>query len=229
MNSIKTTAFIVLLFLMGFSTQAQNSETRNPGKFTTIESGGSWDVFVKIGNKDEVRIEAENINLDKVITELDGNKLKLKLEKGSYKNVRLKFYITMRDLEGLGSSGSGSINVEDNIETDRLNLGVSGSGLIHFRNIYARSINAGLSGSGDIVIEGGSVESINVGQSGSGDFEAIDLEAEEVTIGKSGSGSTHVTALNILKVGASGSGNVYYRGEPQLQIGVSGSTKVVKQ
>ncbi|WP_268035333.1 head GIN domain-containing protein [Algoriphagus sp. PAP.12] len=229
MNTAKTTALIVLLFLVGLTANAQGTETRTPGNFTKIESGGSWDVFVEIGNRDEVRIESENIDLDKIITEVDNGRLKLKLEKGNYRNVRLKFYVTMREIEGLGSSGSGSITVEDNIETDKLALGVSGSGLIKLKNVHARTVSAGISGSGDILIEGGSAKDVHVGQSGSGNFEAIDLEAESVDVGKSGSGKTYITAMENLKVGASGSGNVYYRGDPRMQVAASGSAKVVKQ
>lgn len=229
MNTIKTTAFVLLLFFLGCTADAQETEIRTPGSFTKIESGGNWNVYVSIGDKDEVRIESGNIALDKIITEVENGKLKLKLERGNYRNVKLDFYITMREVEGLGSSGSGSITVEDDIRTDNLSLAVSGSGLVRTQNVYAESVSIGISGSGDIEVAGGQTETLKIGQSGSGDFKGIDLEAEAVAVGKSGSGRSYVHALDRLKVAASGSGNVYYKGSPEMSIGVSGSAKVVKQ
>lgn len=229
MNTIKTTATILFLFLIGFTANAQGTETRTPGEFTSIQSGGSWDVFVSIGDRDEVMIESENIPLDKIITEVKDGELKLKLERGNYRNVQLKFYVTVRELSGLGSSGSGSITVEDDVETKKMNIGVSGSGLIRMQHVFAESVNVGISGSGDIEIAGGETKTLSVGQSGSGDFKGSDLDAEQISVGKSGSGKSYVGTSKTLKVGASGSGNVYYKGNPDMNIGVSGSTRVVKQ
>ncbi|MGM0945645.1 MAG: GIN domain-containing protein [Bacteroidota bacterium] len=229
MNRIKTTAIVLLLFLLGYTAQAQGTETRTPGAFNKIESGGSWEVYVAIGSKDEVRIESGNIDLDKVITEVDGRTLKLKLERGNYRNVDLKFYVTVRTLEGLGSSGSGAIFLDDDVETDRLSLAVSGSGLIRMKKVYAYNLNVGISGSGDIIVDGGAVEELKVGQSGSGDFEAIRLVAQEVSVAKSGSGDSHLTAEKSLKVASSGSGDVIYRGDPvKKSIAMTGSSKLIK-
>lgn len=229
MNLIKTTAAVLLLFLLGFSANAQGTETRTPGTFTSIESGGSWNVYVSIGDRDEVTIESRNIPLNKIITEVKDGKLKLKLEKGNYRNVDLDFYVTVRELTGLGSSGSGSITVEDDVDTKKMNLGVSGSGLIKMRQLFAESVNVGISGSGDVEIAGGETKKLSIGQSGSGDFRGSDLNAEQINVGKSGSGKSYVGECKSLKVGASGSGNVYYKGNPELNVGVSGSARVIKQ
>lgn len=220
---------ILLAFLMGISANAQQIETRKLDRFSKVESGGSWDVFVTLGNTYEVKIEAQNVDLDKVVTEVNDGRLKLKLERGNYQNMKLRFFVTMPEIEALGSSGSGSITVMDDVKSDNLGLGVSGSGLIKLQNVFANSISVGIGGSGDVVIEGGKVEKLDIGQSGSGDFEGMELIAQDVTIGKSGSGKTYITAIQHLKVGASGSGNVYYKGDPIKRIGTSGSTKVIKK
>ncbi|NVJ85748.1 MAG: DUF2807 domain-containing protein [Algoriphagus sp.] len=222
-------ALILFLFFLGLSANAQEVETRSPGTFTKVESGGSWDVYISFGNRNEVEIEAENVDLDKVLTEVENGTLKLKLKKGNYRNVKLKFYVTMQELQGIGCSGSGTVRVEEDVRTDQLSLGVSGSGSIIFENVYAEMISAGISGSADIQIEGGEVDRLKIGQSGSGDFKGMELQAKSVDVGKSGSGETFITALEDLKVGASGSGNVYYKGNPDKNVAVSGSAKVIKK
>jgi hypothetical protein len=229
MKLTKITSLIILLFLVGFTAQAQ-TETRNPSSFTGIESGGSWDVFITIGNKDEVRLESKGFDLNKVITEVEGNTLKIKLEKGRYYNVNFIAYVTVRELESIGVSGSGKMIVESNIDSKKFSIGQSGSGNIQMKMLETGALNVGMSGSGKVTIQGGSTDSANIGQSGSGEFEALELMAGDVKVGKSGSGSTAIGVNGSFIVGSSGSGNIYYKGNPTSQkIGSSGSSKVIKR
>ncbi len=230
MNFAKTTSIIFLLFLLGTTVQAQGTETRTPGSFTKVDSGGSWDVYITKGSKDEVKLVSTNISLDKVITEVDDNELKIKLEKGNYNKVGLTVYVTVRDLEGIGTSGSGNMTVESDFGADEFSIGLSGSGSIEMKKINAAEIKIGMSGSGNVTIEGGSAEEISIGQSGSGKLIALELSGESVKIGKSGSGETSIGGTESLTVSSSGSGNVYYKGNPENKnISSSGSSKVIQK
>lgn len=230
MNYKKIITASALTLLVGATAFAQRSETRTPGRFTEIENSGSWDVHVTKGSKDEVRIESKSFDLNKVITEVDGEKLKIKLEKGNWNNVDITVFVTVRDLESVGNGGSGDMYLESNFGADDFNLGLSGSGKIIAQNIHADKLNIGMSGSGKVSIAGGQATSANIGQSGSGDLEALEFVAENVKIGKSGSGDTSIGVTESLTVGSSGSGNIYYRGNPEKQsIGVSGSSRVIKK
>ncbi|MDN3203318.1 head GIN domain-containing protein [Algoriphagus sediminis] len=228
MKTKLSTAFIILLFLLGVTAQAQNSETRTPGSFTKIESGGNWDVYVTIGNKDEVRLESRGFDLDKVITEVNGDKLKIKLENGRHRNVNITAYVTVRELEAIGGSGSGSIFVESDVQSRSFSIGQSGSGSIELQNLETDKLNVGISGSGLVSIEGGRAGNVDIGQSGSADFKAIDLIAESVKVGKSGSGDVHIGVENDLIVASSGSGDIYVNGNPKNQkISSSGSSQII--
>lgn len=230
MNTSKISAFVFALLLVGYSAFAQNAQIRTPGSFNQIENNGSWDVEITKGSKDEVRLESSSFDLNKVITEVDGRKLKIKLEKGNYKNVNIKVYVTVRELESVGNGGSGDMVINSDFGADAFSIGLSGSGSITTRNINAGKLSVGMSGSGKVIIEGGQADEANIGQSGSGDLEAINFTAEAVKIGKSGSGDTSISVTDSFTVGSSGSGNVYYRGNPEKQsIGISGSSRVIKQ
>lgn len=230
MQTSKISAFVLALLLIGYTAFAQNSQVRTPGSFTQIENNGSWDVEVTKGSKDEVRLESSGFDLNKVITEVDGDKLKIKLEKGNYKNVNIKVFVTVRELESVGNGGSGDMMINSDFGANTFSIGLSGSGSITTRNINASKLNVGMSGSGKVIIEGGQADEASIGQSGSGDLQAINFTAESVKIGKSGSGDTSISVTESFTVGSSGSGNIYYRGNPEKQsIGISGSSKVIKQ
>ncbi len=229
MNFSKITSLVLFLFFLGFSAQAQ-TETRTPGNFNAIESGGSWNVYITIGSRDEVRLESKGFDLNKVITEVKNGKLEITLEKGNHRNVNFDAYVTVKVLESIGTGGSGHMIVQSNINSDRFNIGQSGSGNVRMQMLNTGTLNVGMSGSGDVFIEGGNADSANIGQSGSGDFDGLELIANAVKIGKSGSGNTSIGANESLVVGSSGSGNVYYKGNPDnKKIASSGSSKVIKR
>ncbi|GAA0878602.1 head GIN domain-containing protein [Algoriphagus jejuensis] len=211
-------------------TQAQESETRSLGSFSEVHSGGSWDVILVERDKEEVKIEAKGIALSKVKTEIDGDVLKLGLERGNYNNVNLKFYVTYRNLEGLKCSGFGRMTVKSDVVADDFYISLSGSGDVIMQSLRADELEASISGSAKISIESGAVGDAEIKQSGSGDFVAEDLAIEDLDVSKSGSGSTKVGDLGEVSLRSSGSGDLIYSGSPRMgEIKVSGSSSIRKR
>lgn len=206
------------------------SETRQLESFTEVYSGGSWEVILEEGFVEQVHIEANGIALEKVKTEVNGNVLSLGLERGNYSNVDLKFYVTYKKLEGVKLSGSGEMEVKNNVITDSFTASLSGSGDISMKNLMADRMVVGISGSATMEIEGGEVGIAEIKQSGSGDFEGENLYITDLTVSKSGSGDTKVGEIGKLSVYSSGSGDVIYSGSPIMgTIKTSGSSSIRKR
>ncbi len=221
---------MLIVFGLASCVQAQQTETRTPGHFTKVHSGGSWEVILTEGNKEEIRIEAKGVSLDKVKTEIDGDVLSVGLVRGNYNNVKLKFYITYRELEGVRCSGSGEMEVTSPVEAGEFYIGLSGSGDIIMNTLEARELEASISGSAEIKIKGGAVDEAEIKQSGSGDFLAENLAIGELNVSKSGSGDTEVGDLGEISVRSSGSGDIIYSGSPRMgEVRVSGSSSIRKR
>lgn len=226
----KIFAFALTALVMASCVQAQSTETRTPGHFTKVHSGGSWEVILTEGDSEEVRIEAKGVELSKVKTEIDGDVLSVGLVKGNYNNVKLKFFITYKELEGVKCSGSGTMEVASPVMTDSFYAALSGSGDIILEKLEAKKLSVGISGSADIAIKSGSVDQAEIKQSGSGDFDGEEFAIGELVVSKSGSGDTNVGDLGKLSVSSSGSGDVTYTGSPQLgNIRTSGSSSITKR
>lgn len=225
----KVYALIFTLFLMGTTVQAQ-TETRTPGLFTGVSSEGSWDVFITLGDKDEVRLVSKGFDLAQVITEVEDRKLEIKLKDDDLKNVNFTAYVTVRKLESISLFGSGQLMVQSDIKTNEFNIGLAGSGSIDMKKLTVTDLNVGMAGSGSIAIQGGSAADVNIGQAGSGNFQALALKTRDVKIGKTGSGDVSIWVDGELTVGSLGSGNVYYAGSPHdIDDGIVGSGKVIKK
>ena len=229
-NYFKIAAFALSAFALASCVQAQQTETRTPGSFSKVHSGGSWEVILEEGNTEEIRIEAKGVSLDKVRTEIEGDVLQLGLVKGNYNNVNLKFYVTYKKLEGVKCSGSGEMEVKSDVTADEFYIGLSGSGDIKMEGLRADELDVNISGSAKVTIESGAVGEAEISQSGSGDFEAENLSIEELNVSKSGSGGTYVGDLGMVSLHASGSGDVVYSGSPRMgDIKVSGSSSIRKR
>jgi len=215
---------------MGSNLYAQEREVRSPGEFNKINSGGSWNVTLKKGDKNEVLLEAKNLNLDKVITEVKNGTLDIRLERGNYRNMGLEVTITYINLDGVHSSGSGNLKSISDLTADELEITLSGSGNASFQSLVANELDITMSGSGDLAVGRGAVGEVSVRQSGSGNVKAINLIAEEAEIKKSGSGNVSLTVNQSISVSSSGSGNVEYKGNPSVNnVSISGSGRLVKK
>jgi hypothetical protein len=228
-TAISSTLIMMLTFCASF-VFAQGEETRQMPSFSKLSTGGSWDVILEQGDREEVRLESKNLDLNKVITEVSGNTLKIYLEEGNYRNLNLKVYVTYRELEEIKHGGSGNLISESDIEAADLSLAFGGSGDARFQNIHADNLKVKMAGSGNVSIKGGTVGQLKVNQSGSGNFKGMDLQAEEVDVTKAGSGNTAITANRSLAVSSAGSGNIQYQGNPSVNtVKIAGSGKLVKK
>lgn len=222
--------FIIILTFAAPIVHAQDIEERTLADFTKIRTGGSWDVILKKGNRPEVKLEAKNLDLDRVITEVDNGTLDIHLEKGNYRNVDLTVYVTFVELEQIHSGGSGNFKVLSDLVAEDLEISLSGSGDASFKSIEADELHLTMSGSGNVEVKEGGVGNVQLEQSGSGNCKAIGLETEEAEISKSGSGNVALTINQSLSVRSSGSGNIEYEGNPEINnILISGSGRVVKR
>ena len=206
-------------------------ETRDLRNFSEISFGISGHLTVRTGSDFSVVLEGDRGDLDRVITEVNGDKLVIRHENrffnfGNYGNIDV--YITMPGLEGLSESGSGKAEVVNDIEhVDDLYLSVSGSGRIVTSDLYADELDCNISGSGDIIIEGGgSADKAEISISGSGTYSGKDLEINNLRVSVSGSGDCYCRVTGYLTARISGSGNISYSGNPQIDSRSSGSGRL---
>jgi hypothetical protein len=208
-------AAIVMLLLLSCSKEKIKgsgptiTETRDLVNFTVVSASGSSNVFITKGAAFKVEIKGFSNLLPHYETKLLNNTLLLGFKQGiNIKNDNTAVYITMPELVGVNTAGSGNIEVVGNF-----------SGNTKFE--------AGISGSGNIDIQEGFADKFISSINGSGHLKALDFEAKQVETTTSGSGNTEITATEQLKVKISGSGNVYYRGSPVITVNISGSGAVI--
>lgn len=230
---------IALLFLGGFLVLSQTgcrkvvghgpliSETRTLSGVQNIDL--SMDARVEV-TQDSVyflEVVAQANIQDEVLTQQDGTTLKIKSRSNVWiKSDDITIRVHLPEVNRLEVSGSGIIQGMGGIQTQALDLVVSGSGEINLPTLQAQMLDADISGSGKVTVSAGSCPETHTQISGSGSIRLSGMQSDRVHCQTSGSGLTRVWASQTLYADISGSGDVLYRGQPVIETHISGSGSV---
>ena len=212
---------------------AQTKETRDVGTFTKISFRVPGKVYLRQGSPQKVEIEGKKDVLAEVETSVEGGRLVIGKE-GKWSNWNWRdgdevtVYITMKEVEGIGVSGSGDVIGETKIIANDLDLNVSGSGNLKIEAEASGDIEGDVSGSGDLILKG-KCKSFDSDVSGSGKVVLTLNIAEQADLGISGSGKIEAsgTAASV-RTSISGSGKVMAANleTNRCEIRISGSGDV---
>lgn len=204
------------------------TQERPTSAFTALHSKISSDVFYNIGNEYKVTIEAQRNIIDVMETIISGGELQIRFRNDvnvkSHETIRV--YVTAPALQSFAQSGSGTMNVQNDLNVDNLNLQISGSGNIKLSKVESDQIAAHISGSGNINIAAGTANKVSADISGSGDIDLLNVISKNASTVTSGSGGIKVYVTDNLDSRISGSGTVWYRGNPRVSANISGSGRV---
>ncbi len=200
--------FFLVAFLVSAGLFAQkNTETRTLSGFDKLEVSGGFDQITLVaGSEEKVSIEAEGVDLDKIITDVKGNTLDIHMKKGSYRDHKIRMTVTYRKLTEVSSSGSTDFVTANPIKGDSFEFNMSGSG--DFKGTFeVKKLSINISGSGD-VLASGSADRQEYAISGSGDVKADKLKGKSADVAISGSGDVVLNVDGPVKTAVSGSGSV---------------------
>ena len=188
------------------------TEVREVGPFEGLSSSLPCNVYYEQGDKQEVIVESTEELAGKVITEVQGGTLKLKLEEGRYPTLILRVKVSSPDIESLHISGSGHLVNEGGVHAHGgLTLHVSGSGSIRTGAIDCKDLTAHCSGSGSLRLETIACDDFTGTVSGSGSIHVEKMSCDDFSAGVSGSGGITAQVLRTdgnVSAGTSGSGRI---------------------
>lgn len=191
---------------------AQQSDVRSVGSFSGVKAGEAIDVYLKKGDKENVRVEVTGTDASNVLTEVSGGYLRIHMRDGSYRNKSVKVYVTYVSLNKIHASSAANIFSEGVIKASSLNISTSSAASIEI-SIDAGSVTAEASSAGDVVLEG-KARSLSVDVSSAGEVDAYAVDCESVEASASSGGSAKVSVTKELTAQASSGGSIRYRGNP---------------
>lgn len=232
--SIKRTVVISLIALLGTlllaacgmglvvgsgSTETEEREISNVEGVTLASVG---DLRITQGDEEKLVITGDGNVLPLITTEVRNGVLTIGSKSTLWVPVitRLRYDLTVRDLNSLHLSGAGNAEM-DGLETGDLDLAVSGAGNLAIKNLQADQVTAHLSGVGNVELSGKAARQV-VTLSGAGNYSGAELETGAADVSLSGLGNATVWATESLDATISGAGNIEYYGDPEVNSKVSG-------
>jgi len=210
---MKTHYFLsVLLVAFVVTLSAQRKETRSLSSFSSISVGEAINVEITPGDKEEAIVEVDGTRLENVITEVYGDRLKIKMERGNWRNVDVYVYVTYKSIDEIDVSSAADLVTNGVLKSDQLEVEVSSAGDVKL-DIDVDELEVRVSSAGDLSIAGRAREQY-VKVSSSGDYDGYDLESELAEVDASSSGDARLNVSDKLEADASSSGSVYYKGNP---------------
>jgi hypothetical protein len=203
-------------------------ETREVSDFSEVELGTIGTLYIELGERASLRIEADDNLLRYLEAEVRGNTLKIESrDRVSLLPKEPVYYtLTVTDLESVVLSGLGGIEIPDALDVPKLSIRISGGGGIEVEDLRADRFDVEITGLGDLYVDEGQVGAQDVLISGGGNYRARGLESDRAAIRVTGLGSATVRVREELDVTISGGGSVRYIGSPSVSQSVTGLGRV---
>lgn len=227
--------FLLLAVLVtGFSTIAQKNEKwddkdRIEGSgniitkditvksFDELNASGVFNLQLSQGDKETLKIEADDNLMDLFIVENEGSTLKISMKKNSNFNSKksLKVYITFKSLKSMNLGMVGATSSDEKLKFADLKLKNQSVGSVTL-NMTLQTLNMENQSVGSVKLEG-SADNAVVKNSSVGSINAGSFVVQKMDIENTGIGSATVNAEKELKYSDSFLGKVSNKGNATVK------------
>ena len=224
-------------------------ETRSVSDVSDIELTIQGTLYVTMGDKESLRIEAEDNLMEYIETDVSMGRLVIESrQETNLRNTRpIKYYLTVAKLNSLVVSSSGDIETDDlqsdsfsitisssgNVSVDGLDctslrVRISSSGNVDISELAADSISVDISSSWNLDIQKGKVQKQDINISSSGEYRAREVESVSADVVLTSSGEATIRVSDHLSGRLSSSGNINYIGNPDVNVSMTSSGRTVQ-
>jgi hypothetical protein len=219
---MKKSIFLALVLISTVMTSWAygDTETRSLKAFSEISVSAGIQATLEKGTVNKIEIDAEGIDLDKVITKVDGDKLIVKIESSWWKmgwNSKRKVKVVIsytEELEEISSSSGASVYGNNVIDSERLSVQASSGARLELE-VSNNTLDADVSSGANMDLSGSS-KKLKVDVSSGSSFNSYDLVTDEARLGASSGASIKVTVNKSLKASASSGASIKYNGSPDV-------------
>lgn len=223
MKTIKLISFI--LFIAAFvqtealyATPAKGDrQTRQVSGFHGVSVSTGIDLYLTQKNSEEVVVETDADDIDKIITEVEGGILKIYMKEKSWfhmnmKNVHRKVFVSFKTLDKLYASAGSDVVSESPLKLDNLKIDVSSGSDVKLE-LETNELSVESSSGSDVTLKG-KAKFLQASASSGSDINADELETRKCSASTSSGSDIRVHVTDELSASASSGGDITYSGNP---------------
>jgi len=184
----------------------------NVSSFDQLDVSGVFSLMLVQGNKEEVKIEADD-NLQSLFeVKNEGSKLTIGMKKdvNLKGKLKMKVYVTFKNLKSMDLKTVGNVISEANMSFDDLGIQNKSVGNVDLK-LTTQKLSIQNKSVGNVTLSG-KADNVTISNKGVGSIQAANFVVQKMDIDNSGVGSAEVNAEKELKVKDSFLGKVTNKG-----------------
>ncbi len=213
-NIFQTALFILISTVLSSTLFAQRMVDRPVGNFDEVVAFGNVEVYLKEGDEYEIKLKAFNIESEKVVTEVSGGKLSIKLQTLK-KEQYAKIYVTAPRYREVRAQAGAQISSSTPLNGDKIYVSAIAGARIELE-VNVNEIE-GKASEGGILLVSGAGNTLEASASNGGEVETLDLRAKNVYVKANVGGVARVAVQERLEASAKAGGKVIYAGNPSSE------------
>ena len=210
-----------------------NAEIRQAKGFHAIKLSSAFDVYITQSNEESVAVSASEAKYrDEIEVKVDGGVLIIGLKRNNlFKKwndgkMKLKAYISFKDIDKLDVSGACDVYVQGQVKADNLKFVLSGASDLKGEFYISAKMDIDMSGASDMTVKG-AASNLKIEASGASSFKGYDFRTDYCDADVSGASGIQITVNKELSAKASGASDVRYKGDGLIRdIKTSGASSV---
>ncbi|OIQ39381.1 MAG: hypothetical protein BM563_04380 [Bacteroidetes bacterium MedPE-SWsnd-G1] len=224
---MKTAKFSILVVLLiattscmfdGFGIKGNRNvvteDRKISAEFSEIKASHGINVYLTQGTPTDLHVEADENIIDLLVTEVEGNTLKIYFDKNVSRAKARNVYVTADELTYLKATSGSEIRSEGTIRAKNLKLS-SNSGAELVLAINATEVTCSTSSGAHAKLTGTTKSFAGDASSGS-QIDADDLTSQKATAGVSSGADISLHASEELDARASSGGHISFEGNPAV-------------
>lgn len=225
MKNFKKLGVLLIVLVLGANLPAnafnsEKTEVRDVQDFNAIKVSAGIDLYLKMGDVEEVKVVAEDDIIDKVITEVKDGTLKIYMKQNNgwnnWRNVKTrKVYVRVKELVKLHASSGSSVQSDNTLSGEMLEVKASSGSDVNL-DIHYKNFSVDTSSGSDARISG-KTKNLEAEASSGSDIKAQELESVICKVRVSSGSDAIVSVSEELYAKASSGGDVRYYGNPQIK------------
>ena len=224
MKTFRKLSIILIAIVLGaniqsFAFSSEKTENRNLKNFNAIKISSGIDLYLRMGETEEVKVVADGDIIDKVITEVKDGTLKIYMKQNNNWNWGItksrKVYVSVKELVRLDASSGSDVNSENTLTGESLEVKASSGSDVNL-DIHYKNFSVDASSGSDARISG-KTKNLKVEASSGSDVKAQYLESVICKVSVSSGSDATVNVSEELYANASSGGDVRYYGNPQVK------------
>lgn len=223
---MKTCRNLLLLFIVlalslssAFAGNRDKTEIRKVNNFNAIKVSAGIDLYLTMGNSEQVKVVADGDIIDRIITKVENGTLRIYMKKSNLFNWGFnktrKAYVTVKELEALHASSGSDVYSENTLKGESLEIKASSGSDVKLDVVY-KNLSLDASSGSDAKLTG-KAKTFKAEASSGSDITAGNLESAICKVQASSGSDATINVTDELYARVSSGADVRYYGNPSVK------------